>query len=354
MNSIRNYSRFYGGNPFAAQAKLLHHLDRIMEYRETGDTRPILCEVNLTNRCNLRCKWCISENFRGGESLTFDVARRFLREFAELGGKAVTFSGGGEPTMHWDFVQLTHTAKEAGLDLGLMTNGAFNDGLVPVIGENFSWARISLDTVDSRVYEHWKGFDHVHRILANLEALRPYPVKVGVNCNVGHDMTTTDVQRLILTVHKDADYLQFRPILPRHFRGEEPEINWEVWDYLADLNGDTAIPLNLSDDKLEDLSEGNFFPFRKCRAHRFNPVLNADGNLRTCMYHPRDSRFDFGNIYDTSLAGIWASEQRQKTIRFVEGLDYAANCQICCKLTEQNRFLDFLDDTQAVPDVHFL
>ena len=60
-----NYMGYVGENPFGSQAKLLCHWDRLDSYLKTGDTTPIFMEINPTNVCNLRCKWCINENSRG-------------------------------------------------------------------------------------------------------------------------------------------------------------------------------------------------------------------------------------------------------------------------------------------------
>ena len=59
------YTRFSGGNPFGSQAKMLLHYEKLNQYLTTGDTSsPIFMEVGLTNKCNMACVWCITENGR--------------------------------------------------------------------------------------------------------------------------------------------------------------------------------------------------------------------------------------------------------------------------------------------------
>src|SRR4051794_2660932 len=66
-----------GLNPFGTQAKVVFgHFDRLAELRLTGDTFPVLVEVNLTNYCNLACRWCISMySHQGNPGMTPDEKR---------------------------------------------------------------------------------------------------------------------------------------------------------------------------------------------------------------------------------------------------------------------------------------
>lgn len=350
-----NYTQFKASNPFASQAKMLVHLDRLHQYMTTGDTFPVFMEVNPTNKCNLKCDWCICAHSRNPESLRIDALVSFLYDFANLGGKAVTFSGGGEPTCYPELPEAVRAAKDAGLDLGLMTDGVFNPSLRPVIGNNFTWARFSVDMLNEERYKAGKGKNAVPVVVANVESLhKNYPVKVGVNCNVSQYVTVEDAKELVTWVGAgNADYLQFRPVLPRWFvPDEKPELNIPVWEYLDSVKD---LPfVNLSGDKRADVETKTAFPFRSCEGHFFEPILDATGEIKVCMYFPGDSRFAFGNIHETPLADIWASDQRQRAIVFVRQLNYGKNCQVCCKLTEPNKLLDFLLHPEEVPDRNFL
>ena len=59
---MNNYTLFSGDNPFATQAKMLLHLDKLHQYQTNGDTDcPIFMEIGLTDKCNMACYWCITE-----------------------------------------------------------------------------------------------------------------------------------------------------------------------------------------------------------------------------------------------------------------------------------------------------
>jgi len=348
------YTQFSGNNPFASQAKMLFHGDRLSTYLASGDCRPIFCEVNLTNVCNLCCQWCISENFKTNrDTLETVPLLRFAEQFRGMGGRAVTFSGGGEPTLHPDFAVCVEHFHAVGLELGLMTNGTYDESLNDPIAANCQWLRISLDTLDRTHYKTWKGADRIDRVLANISALAALksPIKVGINCNVHKNLTIAEVDALINMLDECAiSYLQFRPLIPRYFKDEGLALNTRVWNYLLTVKDPR---INYSYDKYNDLIGGRSFPFRACEAHRLSFVVNSNGDVCTCMYHPGDRRFVFGNIYQNSLVDIWASEQRRDVVAFLRTtLDMEHECQPCCKLCELNKLFDFLTTTGL--DINFL
>ncbi|MCK5624959.1 radical SAM protein [Candidatus Pacearchaeota archaeon] len=353
--SKESYMKYSKDNPFGSQAKLLLHFEKVAQFLKTGDTNgPIFMEINLTNNCNLACYWCISENFRGDESLKIRPLERFFKDFKEMGGKALTFSGGGEPTLYKHFVRATESAKENDLELGLMTNGVYTNKYNSSIGNNFEWVRFSLDTINEKNYKRCKNHNAVQKVLKNINTLKEYPVNVGVNCNIGDNLNVKEVKDLVkwFIKKKPADYLQFRPILHRYFKKENSLINEKAWDYLDTIRGTPLI--NFSDDKFKDIKENNKFPFRNCIGHFFEPILNATGEVQVCMYHPKDDNFTFGNIYDQSFKEIWKSDKRKKAIKYTKNFDYVKGCQFCCKLTEPNKLLDFLSHPKEVSDANFL
>jgi len=352
LKKINQYTEFNFDNPFGSQAKMLYHIDRLFSYTKCGDTWPVFLEINLTDTCNLSCSWCISEN-RLDSTIDTSKLKEFLNSFKEHGGKAVTFSGGGEPTLHPDFHEIVTHARTAGLELGLMTNGFFPKKYIDLIGNNFKWIRFSLDTVDHDKYKKWKNVNAVLTVLNNIRLLSEKNVKVGVNCNVNAEMTVKDVLDLIDTVSPQCNYIQFRPVLPRYFKREKSDLNSSVWTYLQ-KNFVTNPKINFSFDKLKDVMTENWFPFNSCEGHFFSPALNSDGNLMVCMYHFGDERFAFGNIYESDFGNIWNSSRRKNVIRFIRQLDYRNNCQVCCKLCELNKFIFFLTNPNNDMDINFL
>src|SRR5215475_13467647 len=83
--------------------------------------------VSVTDRCNLRCTYCMPEEVTfldRAELLTFEEITRFVRIAAPLGIDKVRLTG-GEPLMRRDLPKLVRMITEVPgiVDVGLTTNG---------------------------------------------------------------------------------------------------------------------------------------------------------------------------------------------------------------------------------------
>ncbi|MBA4348511.1 MAG: hypothetical protein C0415_00775 [Thermodesulfovibrio sp.] len=347
--------------PFKSVSKLLHfHSDHLYQYLTNGDTFPIHIEINLTNVCNQRCPWCINENVKANgrkpEYLNIKRLSMFLANFQSLGGKTITWSGGGEPTCHPEFTEAVEECAKFGLEQALITNGAFDENLVPVISNHMRWIRVSLDAINPEEYKRNKGteidvvIDRIIKLVSTRNS-RVTPI-VGINVNMG-EWNFFDIKNIVLKSEElGVNYVQFRPILGRPYvdaiYGEQLTPNF-IKTVLPELQllsqKEKSCKVIVSKDKFKDLLEPNYGRnYGSCRYHRFFCVLNANGDLSVCMFHLYDKRFVFGNIYNETFEAIWKGEQRKRVVKFCEdgGLNLAT-CQVCCKGHEINKFLTYLD-----------
>ncbi len=344
--------------PFALQSKMLWHLARFAKLTPSSAAFPIHMEVNLTNYCNQGCRWCIasyshianpsmtkdkttrqvakleqipgiSQHPERRRGLDIDYLQTFLAQAKAKGLRAVTWSGGGEPTLHPDFVQAVKGAAALGLEQGLMTNGLYPAAYVPIIGEHLRWIRISLDTLDAEKYRYQKFTKRFAEVMNNIDRVVQYPVKVGINMNLA-DWNVDEVLTMAQQCGEmGVDYFQIRPILGLPYNMQhnspyrkQPGQNWlqrlkPLLQEVETFSTDTYQVL-VSEDKFEDLAdvEGNFGRvYKKCMSHFFFCVLNADGDLCVCMYHLGDKRFSFGNIYEQTVEEIWSSDRQRQVVK---------------------------------------
>ena len=381
MNAIQHLS---DSNPFLNQIKLLHHLDRLSEWQQTGQTRPVLLEINLSSVCNQACRWCISsfshvsnpamskaekeaKKSSGCSSKWIDVQHleRFVDEAQAFGVKAVNWSGGGEPTVHPQFTDIA-LFTSGKLEQGLMTNGQFPKKYVSIIGENMRWVRISLDTFDAEKYHYHRYSSQFCQILENIRLLTYHSAEVGLNMNIAE----FNMDEIVDFARRSRDlgvaYVQFRPILglPFELREDAPYKNQlgqsllpkikEALQQAKTYETDT-FKVHISWDKFQDIEnvEGNYGRFYKaCEGHHFVCVVDANGEMDVCMYHLGEKAFRLGNIYEKSLPDIWASAERAATIKHCrESIDFD-KCQVCCKQHVINQFLHQL--AQPIQNVNFL
>src|SRR5512134_535743 len=107
--------------------------------------------ISLTDRCNLRCVYCMPEDmtFRPrAELMQDDEILRLVRLFAELGFHKFRLTG-GEPTVRANIVELVRSMNQTpGVDkIAMTTNGLLLDRLAqPLADAGMARVNISIDT----------------------------------------------------------------------------------------------------------------------------------------------------------------------------------------------------------------
>jgi cyclic pyranopterin phosphate synthase len=145
--------------------------------------------VSLTDRCNLRCSYCMPpeglEWLPRPELLTDDEVVRLVRIGVErLGITEVRYTG-GEPLLRRGLVDLV--ARTAALEprpqISLTSNGIGLERLAAPLREaGLDRINVSLDTLDREIFIHLAHRDRLKDVLAGLEAAARAgltPVKVN-------------------------------------------------------------------------------------------------------------------------------------------------------------------------------
>jgi cyclic pyranopterin phosphate synthase len=145
--------------------------------------------VSVTDRCDLRCTYCMPQDYKGFEDppdwLTFDELSRVVGAFARLGTSHVRLTG-GEPLTRRGMPQLAAqlSALPGVRDLSLSTNGtrlARYAGDLAAAG--VTRVNVSLDSLDRECMAGITGRDCLPSVLAGLQAAKAAglaPVKVNM------------------------------------------------------------------------------------------------------------------------------------------------------------------------------
>ena len=150
--------------------------------REIRDLR-----VSLTDRCNLRCVYCMPEMMRfkpTDQLLSDDEILLVLRVAADLGVRKVRLTG-GEPTVRHGLVDLVRliAAIDGLSDIAMTTNGVMLGRLAqPLADAGLRRVNVSLDTLDPEQFHRITRWGHLEDVLAGLDAAERAglsPVKVN-------------------------------------------------------------------------------------------------------------------------------------------------------------------------------
>ena len=145
--------------------------------------------VSLTDRCNLRCTYCMPAEglawLPAGEVLTFDELTRLLRlAVTRLGISSVRFTG-GEPLLYRRLEDVVATTAQLHPrpEIALTTNGVGLAGRAHgLAAAGLDRVNVSLDTVDARHFAAITRRDRLDQVLDGLAAAAAAglgPVKVN-------------------------------------------------------------------------------------------------------------------------------------------------------------------------------
>lgn len=132
--------------------------------------------VSVTDRCDLRCTYCLPQSYRGMHEpahwLTHDEMLRLITLLVEMGISKVRLTG-GEPLMRRGASQLAHSISLLPklLDLSLSTNATtLNRHAIALKHAGVHRLNISLDTLSRQRFLEITGRDALVDVLAGIDA----------------------------------------------------------------------------------------------------------------------------------------------------------------------------------------
>ncbi|RMX03086.1 GTP 3',8-cyclase MoaA [Corticibacter populi] len=171
---------------------------------DTYGRRISYLRVSVTDRCDLRCSYCMPKDFKGFEEpahwLRHEEMARLVGLFVQLGVSKVRLTG-GEPLMRRGIAELAAriTAMPQVRDLSLSTNGTtLKRHAASLRAAGVKRLNVSLDTLDVAQYAAITGRDCLHDVLEGLgEAVRVGFAPIKLNCVVNSDMPEAEMIRLL-------------------------------------------------------------------------------------------------------------------------------------------------------------
>jgi len=258
--------------------------------------------ISVTDRCNLRCAYCMPEEpiwFPRAEILTYEEILRLARVFMSRGVRRFRITG-GEPLLRRDLPELVRmlAATPAVEELSLTTNGILLDELAGDLADaGLQRINVSLDTLVPERFRALTKRDGLDRVLRGLERVRELGLEpVKINTVLLRGINDDEVMPLVSTAREqgwELRFIEFMPLenggtwdLSRVVSGGEVKRAVEArWPLLPDPDADPHAPatrFRFADGRgvigfINSVTE----PFcEDCSRLR----LTADGKLTTCLY----------------------------------------------------------------------
>ena len=261
--------------------------------------------VSVTDRCNLRCQYCMPEEeyawLSRADLLTFEEIQRVVSAFTELGVDKVRLTG-GEPLLRRDVADLVRmlASVEAIRDLAMTTNGVLLEEQAPALrAAGLRRVTVSLDTLrPDRFHALTRRNDHA-RVLRGIEGARAAGfsgtkldtvVIRGVN-----DDELIDLMEFARGIGAEIRFIEYMDVGgATRWSREQVVSRAEILERLADRYGPIEAIREESSAPAErfQLPDGTSFgiiastttPFcRTCDRSR----LTADGTWYLCLYAQR-------------------------------------------------------------------
>ena len=260
--------------------------------------------ISVTDRCNLRCRYCMPEegveNLSHNQVLSYEQIRKIVETGAKLGIEKIRLTG-GDPLVRKNIAELVAMLKKINgiKEVSMTTNGILLSKYAAQLKQaGLDRVNISLDTLQADKYQEITKVDAIDKVKQGIKTALEYgfnPVKLNVV--LLKDFNADEV----------FDFIDLTRKYPLHVRFIE---------FMA--FSDTAKNNYLSIDELKasikekiilqsiDLKSGNgparYYTFADCKGSIgfISPVSNhfcdscnrlrltADGRLRLCLCSERE------------------------------------------------------------------
>jgi MoaA/NifB/PqqE/SkfB family radical SAM enzyme len=300
-----------------------------------------------TSRCNSRCLSCDWWRSSGKDDLSLEEIAAFSRVLPELGTRVVVFSG-GEPLLRSDVFAVADRFRELSLELELLTSGVLLARHAREVASRFARVTVSLDAPAAELYKEVRGIDALAAVESGVARLHEVAPSLPVTARATlHKANFRELPRLVRRARElglvRISFLAADVTTTAFGRQGSPATNALVLDrdevsrfrsLVEDLIASEANAFRSgfiaeSPEKLRRLpsyyaallGEGSF-PRVSCNAPWVSAVVEANGAVRPCFFHP-----PIGNVRQAPLDRIL----REDLPTFRRGLSVAADplCQRC-------------------------
>lgn len=172
----------------------------------TGDFKeyyPLHCSIEITSKCNLRCKHCYMEanNFNYNQ-IDINILKKLLLDFKSK-VETITFTG-GDPLCHPNIKEIISFAKANKFKVRLNTSGYLLDKefIIFLKKEHIDYVKLSLDGASANTHNYLRNsklaFD---KVIKCMELLNYYDIPYSIGTVVG-DFNINEMDGIIKLAKK--------------------------------------------------------------------------------------------------------------------------------------------------------
>ena len=328
--------------------KIVWFNEKLTSLRDNYVTAPIYVRIKPINKCQHKCFFCIyngeysgmHENMSKKDMLSKDKMFEILDNFKEIGVKALTYTGGGEPLLYPYIIDTLKKTKDNGIDLSIITNGQLlkDDKLKEII--DAKWIRISMDYHNEKEFSKSRLVSEkmFFEIIDNIKnfSSQKNNCELTVNYIITKLNCETILQAIEFIKNLGVDNIRLSPLWAQNFLEYHKGIKQKVMadiDYAKKQYQTEHFKIydsyNISKEQLTR-------SYDKCYIMQIIPVIGADGNIYTCHNKAYDNEGLIGNINNKTFKEMWFSEE---THNFFNKFNPLEKCNHQCANDGKNIFI---------------
>ncbi len=348
--------------------KIFHYPEKLASLSPDNEEilSPLHIRLKPTNVCNHNCKYCAyrKKDIQLGKDMVMknqmprEKMEEIIDDFIDMGVKAITFSGGGEPLVYPYLPDALRKLSNHDIKFACLTNGSGLDGeIADIFARKGTWVRVSMDGWDSKSYASYRGVseNEFDKVMNNMERFK----KLNGKCYLGvviivDKKNAFHVYSMIKKLKAiGIDSVKVSPCIisnntkesnnyhKAHFEMVKEQINRAISDFWS------------SDFEIFNSYHKQLVSFKKkytwCPYTQIRPVIGADLNVYSCQ----DKAYNLENgrlfsIKTKSFKEAWLSDKSH----FFK-INPERNCTHHCVADENNKMiLEYLNaDEEHLPFV---
>ena len=298
------------------------------------------CYIEITSRCNLRCKHCYNESGVLKEEISLEALNNVLRCYDENVYPFITLSG-GEPLLHPQFWDILKTIQESGVrNILLITNATLiTRDIAKRLADSKIAIQVSLNGSSAATHDLLCGkgsFEATLKGLQNLvnaEAERVLVRFTMAQCNKKDFVNTVE-----LCAKMNIENVLFGALAMRG-RAKSNSNNLEIplleiEEIVEDLKKNEKLKM-LKKNKFPNFGIPEIFTggcplvIPSEEIVEFNPRIDSSGNVFLCQSFS-DQMYAVGNINKMKVSEIMKTEDFSRILNFLyTSTFYKPECETC-------------------------
>ncbi len=307
------------------------------------------CIFAITNKCNLRCRWCFENSGCQTEEKSLST-KEIICVIKKLKGlKGISVSG-GEASLHPDIIKIMAEVKKSCDDPHILSNGIFlHDTLLSFLQKNKIRLTISLDGLKKQ-HEKIRGLGSYNKTIKSIRKSVSLNIPTSIQCTLSKN-NLTDVEGLIKLANKlcvhHISFMRMKP-LGRGTRLENEILSsWEIKNVIEKINkikNKSKVEIifkdpldNTLNEELKKYSFENNCVAGGCRAGVESVYIECNGDIFPCPFF----RYKIGNAITDNPFEIFKDSAVLQKIRQQKNYSKCKHCEnwLICRGCRAEPFL---------------